>query len=336
MARTRAVDEYLTELARLLPSNGRKRRRLLREVEDHIEDAVAAMGPMAEGRAAALALDKLGSPLAMANVAAGAAAIDLTGRVELSQATTLDTSVRCTAGSHTIRWKNGSLVALDHDHDSEVALAALGGPVPFCIEVVRAWRQPYGPALALVPRWLDADAPRPDLLAELHATSSGAWAALSKIRPEASKQGVRETRWHRVVIAALPYELRARFCQGVLRSAERCAHADPAARRALATTTSDLARTAARSVREGPRPTAIVIDADSEPALRTTDEGLALTLPMSWARTVSATGPTTFADRLVLARNRDSVLILDWHPGRRGLVAVARKLSAILGLDNPD
>ncbi len=49
--------------------------------------------------------------------------------------------VDCSGGTHRVRWHRGALVLLDHDVASEVALTALGGDRPACLDVLDAWRE---------------------------------------------------------------------------------------------------------------------------------------------------------------------------------------------------
>lgn len=49
-------------------------------------------------------------------------------------------TVSCGAGTHTLRWADGSLAAVDHpDAEGELVLAALGGDTTPCLDIVRAW-----------------------------------------------------------------------------------------------------------------------------------------------------------------------------------------------------
>lgn len=67
----------------------------------------------------------------------------------LSELPTALARVDCSGERHTIRWKAGSLVALDHDDpEGERALAALGGTSCACVDVLGAWsRQRENPGL---------------------------------------------------------------------------------------------------------------------------------------------------------------------------------------------
>jgi hypothetical protein len=53
-----------------------------------------------------------------------------------------EAEVGCGAGKHRLRWADGTLQAADHpDAEGELVLAALGGDVTPCLELVRAWGQ---------------------------------------------------------------------------------------------------------------------------------------------------------------------------------------------------
>lgn len=332
MRRGGTVELYLEELDRLLAGPRRQRRRLLREIEDHIADAVAGLDAVPAEVAVPRVLDKLGSPLEIAAAAAGLP--DLSGGLDPDAGPPgrIEGRVRCNNDVHVLRWKHGALVAVDHDQGAELALASLGGEAPFCLEVLRAWRQPYdGATLSLVPHWLDRDAFPPDLQVEAKAAWSGAWRILQQLLPSAAEPDVHLTRWRRAVIASLPFPLRSRFCAGVLRSAERRAVTDPEARLALSAVTSQLVRTVARDATAGPVPAEVTVEMRSDPVVRTTDGRLALTLPMTWARVVASSRAPTFRGRLVLDWSHDSLLILDWHRGRRGEVAVAKPVATAGG-----
>jgi hypothetical protein len=64
-------------------------------------------------------------------------------------------TVTCGADQHTLRWSDGALTAADHrDADSELVFGALGGDLPRCLELVRAWGEHDDDlkVLALAPR----------------------------------------------------------------------------------------------------------------------------------------------------------------------------------------
>jgi hypothetical protein len=46
--------------------------------------------------------------------------------------------VECSGGTHRLTWEPGSLIAHDHDPDSERVLTGLGADEPLCIDLVRA------------------------------------------------------------------------------------------------------------------------------------------------------------------------------------------------------
>lgn len=48
--------------------------------------------------------------------------------------------VVCGGTEHEVLWRRGSLATTHHDLVGEEAMSALGGDVPACVEVVRAWR----------------------------------------------------------------------------------------------------------------------------------------------------------------------------------------------------
>lgn len=325
MDRDCTVDAYLAELERLAPSGRRARRRLLREVEDHIHDTVTALAPMPSDRATAVALRRLGSPLSIANADAGRS---LPAVALAPTPTRIEARVSCDGRRvHTLRWDDGALVAVDHEQTAELALAAMGAPTPRCIEIVRAWRQPYESALALVTQWLDPDATAPDLEAERCTATSAAWGQFGSLLPGVATAATLETRWSRALIASLPYHLRAKFCEGVLRSAERRARTADAEREALSRVNADLAWTAIRTRVTGPKPTLIEIGKNETAALQAMTSGLRLTLPLTWARSVAAAGSTTIWGRLVIERRAESVVVLDWHHARQGMVPVALELA---------
>lgn len=84
-----------------------------------------------------------------------------------------DTEVSCGAGTHVVRWTDGSLHAVDHpDAEGESVLAALGGEAAPCLELVKSWGQhsddlmvlAVGPrsaddTLAITTDWLDESGP---------------------------------------------------------------------------------------------------------------------------------------------------------------------------------
>jgi hypothetical protein len=52
----------------------------------------------------------------------------------------VEVPVECSGGSHTLRWRRGALVALDHDVGAERALSALGAERVQCLDLVDVWR----------------------------------------------------------------------------------------------------------------------------------------------------------------------------------------------------
>jgi hypothetical protein len=56
------------------------------------------------------------------------------------RAPSVDVVVECNHADHTVRYRRGSIVALDHDVAGERSLQALGGDEPACLAVLRAWR----------------------------------------------------------------------------------------------------------------------------------------------------------------------------------------------------
>lgn len=64
--------------------------------------------------------------------------------------------IDCSGGRHTVLWKRGCLVLLDHDVAAETALQALGADRPACLALLERWRttlRPVGPAgVARTPR----------------------------------------------------------------------------------------------------------------------------------------------------------------------------------------
>ncbi len=64
--------------------------------------------------------------------------------------------IDCSGGRHTVLWKRGCLVLVDHDVAAESALRALGADRPACLALLERWRttlQPAGPAgMARTPR----------------------------------------------------------------------------------------------------------------------------------------------------------------------------------------
>jgi hypothetical protein len=49
--------------------------------------------------------------------------------------------VACEGTAHHVVWRSGKLVVVDHDVPRELALAALGGSAPRCIEILLTWRR---------------------------------------------------------------------------------------------------------------------------------------------------------------------------------------------------
>ncbi|MFN0027698.1 MAG: hypothetical protein ACKV2O_11060 [Acidimicrobiales bacterium] len=57
--------------------------------------------------------------------------------------------IDCSGGRHTVLWKRGCLVLVDHDVAAETALQALGADRPACLALLERWRTtllPVGPA----------------------------------------------------------------------------------------------------------------------------------------------------------------------------------------------
>ncbi len=55
----------------------------------------------------------------------------------------LRVAVPCSGELHTVLWKRGSLVLVDHDAAADAVVVALGGTSPACLEVLRSWRIGY-------------------------------------------------------------------------------------------------------------------------------------------------------------------------------------------------
>lgn len=51
--------------------------------------------------------------------------------------------VACGGARHTVLWRRGSLVLVDHDAAADAVVVALGGDPPPCLEVLRSWRLGY-------------------------------------------------------------------------------------------------------------------------------------------------------------------------------------------------
>jgi hypothetical protein len=49
--------------------------------------------------------------------------------------------VECGGSIHTVVWRRGKLVLVDHDLQSEATMVALGGEPPPCVQVLYAWRR---------------------------------------------------------------------------------------------------------------------------------------------------------------------------------------------------
>src|SRR5688572_11247351 len=52
----------------------------------------------------------------------------------------VEVPVECSGGAHTLRWRRGAVVALDHDFGAERALRALGADRVPCMDLVDVWR----------------------------------------------------------------------------------------------------------------------------------------------------------------------------------------------------
>jgi hypothetical protein len=61
-------------------------------------------------------------------------------------------TVACGGAEHALLWREGALVAPDHDLSAERALVAMGGQAPYCVEVLDAW-QHAGPDPYLLSVW---------------------------------------------------------------------------------------------------------------------------------------------------------------------------------------
>jgi hypothetical protein len=55
-------------------------------------------------------------------------------------APTVRALVACGGDEHEVLWRRGALTTAHHDLRGEEAMAALGGEVPACLDIVRAWR----------------------------------------------------------------------------------------------------------------------------------------------------------------------------------------------------
>jgi len=91
----------------------------------------------------------------------------------------LRVNVDCDGTTHSIVWRRGALVLVDHDVAADEVIAALGGDLPPCLELLASWRKGYietgpsGSALGLVrslssiARWMGtAASARPTALPE--------------------------------------------------------------------------------------------------------------------------------------------------------------------------
>jgi hypothetical protein len=70
----------------------------------------------------------------------------------------VETQVSCSSGEHTVRWEDGMLHAVEHpDAEGELVLAALGGDVTPCLDLVRTWERHSDDlvVLSLAPRSAD-------------------------------------------------------------------------------------------------------------------------------------------------------------------------------------
>ena len=123
-------------------------------------------------------------------------------------------TVDCAGAEHRIAWKHGKLTAVDHDAASERALAALGGDLPLCIELVEGWRTAMRDPTLLV-TLLRSPVPlaRPDY-GQLRATQlGGVTAALAQlgvtsVRRRGSVRSFEHGRWLRTLTENSPAELR--------------------------------------------------------------------------------------------------------------------------------
>lgn len=91
---------------------------------------------------------------------------------------TLQVPVTCSGQRHTVLWKRGSLVVVDHDVAADAVVVALGGDAPACLEVLRSWRIGYIEeqpptastgllrTLSSLGRWMGGGGPAPVVLPE--------------------------------------------------------------------------------------------------------------------------------------------------------------------------
>lgn len=333
------VAEYLEEVRRVVGGSRRKRRRLVRELHDHVTDAVEAGGG---GEAAArAAVRRLGAP---AEIAAGTATRSW-ARPPVIEVPSLDhvveTRINCSGAVHTVRLVAGSLVPAAHDLHAEEALVALGSPVPACLDVVRAWRQPLDDALGLVPVWLDPSAPRADLRAERGARDSTPARIFSSRFPELDGGTGSYRRWRRVVISSLPYEFRSAYTAGVLRAAERRVSTDNTRTDELERVAHAVFLQAVRRVSAGPVPTRVRFTAlHSQPKVIAERDVLTVIVSLTWPRLVAAAGLGVIAGRLVLAAGEPDgaqrkLTLLDWQRTRRGMQPIARPAIAVTPASQP-
>jgi hypothetical protein len=164
-------------------------------------------------------------------------------------------TVTCGADQHTVRWSDGALTAADHpDADGELVFGALGGDLPRCLELVRAWGEhdddlevltlaPRSPADVLTVTAADAD--------ELRTSRGGRMSLLSY-----GGSSARAALTHR--------QLRYRFRPAVRRTA---------AFRAFSAA-NVLRRRRPAFAGSGAHPTRRLIQAGSRPMVATTDRRL--------------------------------------------------------------
>jgi hypothetical protein len=92
-----------------------------------------------------------------------------------------EAAVSCGGGTHTLRWADGSLIAIGHpDAEGELVLAALGGDSTPCLDLVRAWGRHSDDlsVLALGPRSAsDRVTVTAEMLDEVQARLVSGWAA---------------------------------------------------------------------------------------------------------------------------------------------------------------
>ena len=117
-------------------------------------------------------------------------------------------TVHCGDDKHRLTWRDGELLADDHDVTGERALAALGGTLPYCVAVLDAWND-AGADPYLVSTWGG------------QSVSSVLWSELGRRPRSGGNRNWLDLQQRRIVLRTLPEELYDRLALGIVAALSR-------------------------------------------------------------------------------------------------------------------